>query len=145
LQASYGVVRAPQSGVVTKVENLQVGTYVTAATPVFHLVADRVWIEADFKENQLKNMRIGQHATVRVDAYPGHELSAVVQSLAPGTDQTFSLLPAENSSGNWVKVVQRLPVRLAFDKPPPIALQGGLSAKVKVDTGVSRLGGGRPR
>jgi membrane fusion protein (multidrug efflux system) len=145
LQASYGVVRAPQSGVVTKVENLQVGTYVTAATPVFHLVADRVWVEADFKENQLKHMHVGQTATVKVDAYPGHLFTARVQSIAPGTDQTFSLLPAENSSGNWVKVVQRLPVRLAFDKSPPFPLQGGLSAKVKVDTGFSRMGGGRPR
>jgi membrane fusion protein (multidrug efflux system) len=80
-----------------------------------------------------------------VDAYPDHVMSAVVQSIAPGTDQTFSLLPAENSSGNWVKVVQRLPVRLVFDKPLPIPLQGGLSAKVKIDTGYSRLGGGRSR
>jgi membrane fusion protein (multidrug efflux system) len=145
LNEDYGVIRAPQSGTVTKVEQLQVGDYVNASTPVFHLVADRMWIEADFKENQLHHMRVGQAATVEVDAYPGHTFQARVQSIAPGTDQTFSLLPSENSSGNWVKVVQRLPVRLVFDKAPDIALQGGISAKVKVDTGYSRMGGGHPR
>jgi membrane fusion protein (multidrug efflux system) len=112
---------------------------------VFHLVADRMWIEADFKENQLHHMHVGQSATVKVDAYPGRTFQAKVQSISPGTDQTFSLLPAENSSGNWVKVVQRLPVRLVFDKTPDIQLQGGISAKVKVDTGYSRMGGGRAR
>jgi membrane fusion protein (multidrug efflux system) len=145
LNETYGVIRAPQSGTVTKVEQLQVGDYVTAATPVFHLIADRVWVEADFKENQLKHMRPGQTATIKVDAYPGHKLQARVESISPGTDQTFSLLPAENSSGNWVKVVQRLPVRLVFDRPPPIVLQGGISAKVSVDTGFSRMGGGARR
>lgn len=145
LNESYGVIRAPQSGVVTKVEQLQVGDYVNASTPVFHLVADRMWIEADFKENQLHHMHVGQTATVTVDAYPGRTFQAKVQSISPGTDQTFSLLPAENSSGNWVKVVQRLPVRLTFDKTPEIQLQGGISAKVKVDTGYSRMGGGRAR
>lgn len=145
LNESYGVIRAPQAGTVTKVEQLQVGDYVTAATPVFHLVADRVWIEADFKENQLKHMRVGQPATVKIDAFPDRRFTAKVQSVAPGTDQTFSLLPAENSSGNWVKVVQRVPVRLVFDRPPDIQLPGGVSARVKVDTGYSRLGGGKPR
>jgi membrane fusion protein (multidrug efflux system) len=145
LNEAYGVIRAPQSGTVTKVEQLQVGDYVNASTPVFHLVADRVWVEADFKENQLHHMQVGQHATVQVDAYPGRTFQARVQSISPGTDQTFSLLPAENSSGNWVKVVQRLPVRLVFDKAPDIQLQGGISAKVKVDTGYSRMGGGRTR
>ena len=103
------------------------------------------WVEAAFKENQLKHMRVGEPATITVDAYPGYTFDAVVDSLAPGTDQTFSLLPAENATGNWVKVVQRLPVRLTLVKPPPIALQGGLSAKVKVDTGYRRgLTGSHP-
>jgi membrane fusion protein (multidrug efflux system) len=138
LQKSWTVIRAPQDGRVTKVEQLQVGDYINAAAPVFHLVAPRTWVEAAFKESQLKHMRVGQPATVTVDAYPGHKFEAVVESIAPGTDQTFSLLPAENATGNWVKVVQRLPVRLAFRRPPPIELQGGLSAKVKVDTGYTR-------
>lgn len=145
LQKSWTVIRAPQDGRVTKVEQLQVGDYINAAAPVFHLVAPRVWVEAAFKENQLKHMRVGQPATITVDAYPGYRFDAVVDSLAPGTDQTFSLLPAENATGNWVKVVQRLPVRLTFVKPPPIELQGGLSAKVKVDTGYKRgLTGSHP-
>jgi len=143
LQQSWTVVRAPQSGRVTKVEQLQVGDYINAAAPVFHLVADRVWIEASFKENQLRYMHPGQPATVKVDAYPGKTYRAVVESVAPGTDQIFSLLPAENGSGNWVKVVQRLPVRLAFEDAPPKDLQGGLSVQVKVDTNHRRFGGGR--
>ena len=138
LRKSWTVVRAPQSGRVTKVEQLQVGDYINAATPVFHLVADRVWIEAAFKENQLDHMHPGQTATVKVDAYPGAAFCAKVDSISPGTDQTFSLLPAENATGNWVKVVQRLPVRLVFCNTPPKELQGGLSAKVKVDTGYRR-------
>jgi membrane fusion protein (multidrug efflux system) len=146
LRKSWTVVRAPQDGRVTKVEQLQVGDYIAAAAPVFHLVADRVWIDAAFKENQLAHMRAGQHATVKIDAYPGYAFDAVVDSVAPGTDQTFSMLPAENASGNWVKVVQRVPVRLDFAKAPPIELQGGLSARVKVDTrnrrGLFGLGGG---
>ena len=138
LQQQWSVVRAPQDGRVTKVDQLQVGDYINAASPVFHLVADRVWVEAAFKENQLNHMCVGQPAAITVDAYPGRSFDAEVQSLAPGTDQTFSLMPAENSTGNWVKVVQRLPVRLAFVKPPPIELQAGLSAKIKVDTGYKR-------
>ncbi|MGZ8370942.1 MAG: HlyD family secretion protein, partial [Caulobacteraceae bacterium] len=114
LQESYTVVRAPQDGVVTKVEQLQVGDTISATTPVFNLVTGKVWIEAAFKENQLNNMRPGQLARVKVDAYPGHVFEARIESIAPGTDQTFSLLPAENASGNWVKVVQRVPVRLVF-------------------------------
>ena len=138
LQQQWSVVRAPQDGKVTKVDQLQVGDYINAAAPVFHLVADRVWVEGAFKENQLNHMCVGQPAIITVDAYPGHKFDAEVQSLAPGTDQTFSLMPAENSTGNWVKVVQRLPVRLAFVKTPPIELQAGLSAKVKIDTGYKR-------
>ncbi len=138
LQKSWTVIHASQPGRVTKVEQLQVGDYINAATPVFHLVSGRVWVDANFKENQLKHMHPGELASVKVDAYPGRTFEAVVDSLAPGTDQTFSIMPAENATGNWVKVVQRLPVRLSFRKPPPIELQGGLSAKVKVDTGWKR-------
>ena len=133
LQQFWSVIRAPQDGRVTHVEQLQVGDYINAAAPVFNLVTPRAWVEADFKENQLKHMRPGQPASVKIDAYPGYTFDAVVDSVAPGTDQTFSVLPAENSSGNWVKVVQRVPVRLAFTKPLPIELAGGLSARVKVD------------
>jgi membrane fusion protein, multidrug efflux system len=140
LDLSYTVIRAPENGVVTKVEQLQVGSYVTAALPLFSLMStDRIWVEANFKETELTHMRSGQSATVEVDTYPGFVLPAKVESLSPGTGLTFSLLPAENATGNWVKVVQRLPVRVSiahFD--PNVPLHAGLSATVEVDTGRDR-------
>jgi membrane fusion protein (multidrug efflux system) len=135
LDLSYTVVRAAESGIVTKVDQLQVGSYVNAATPVFSLVSDRVWVEANFKETELTHMRAGQDATVEIDTYPGVVFHAKVASLSPGTGLTFSLLPPENATGNWVKVVQRLPVRLILDDPPSdVPLHAGLSATVDVDT-----------
>jgi membrane fusion protein (multidrug efflux system) len=135
LDLSYTVIRAPESGIVTKVEQLQVGDYVNSSTPVFSLMSDRVWVEANFKETELTNMRVGQNATVEVDTYPDTAFTAKVVSLSPGTGLTFSLLPPENATGNWVKVVQRLPVRLALENPDPnTPLHAGLSATVEVDT-----------
>jgi len=136
LDLSYSTVHAHENGIVTKVEQLQVGNYVTAALPLFSLMStDRIWIEANFKETELTHMRPGQSATVEVDTYPGFVLPAKVESLSPGTGLVFSLLPAENATGNWVKVVQRLPVRISivhFD--PNVPLHAGLSATVEVDT-----------
>jgi membrane fusion protein (multidrug efflux system) len=135
LDLSYTVIHAPESGIVTKVEQLQVGDYVTASTPVFSLMSDRVWVEANFKETELTHMRVGQEATVEVDTYPDTAFTAKIVSLSPGTGLTFSLLPPENATGNWVKVVQRLPVRLALeniDQDTP--LHAGLSVTVEVDT-----------
>ena len=133
------VVRAPENGIVTKVEQLQVGDYMTAATPVFSLMSDRLWVEANFKETELTHMRPGQEATVEVDTYPDAEFHAKVESLSPGTGLTFSLLPPENATGNWVKVVQRLPVRLSLENTNPDApLHAGLSATVEVDTHYGR-------
>lgn len=135
LDLSYTIVRAHDSGTVTKVEQLQVGSYVNASTPVFSLISDRIWIEANFKETELTYMRPGQSATIEIDTYPGTLFTATVQSLSPGTGLTFSLLPAENATGNWVKVVQRLPVRLVLDNiDPKLPLHAGLSATVEVDT-----------
>lgn len=129
------VIRAPENGIVTKVEQLQVGDYMTAATPVFSLMSDRMWVEANFKETELTHMRPGQDATVEVDTYPDVEFHAKVASLSPGTGLTFSLLPPENATGNWVKVVQRLPVRLSLDNiDPGTPLHAGLSVTVEVDT-----------
>ncbi len=129
------VVRAPSNGIVTKVEQLQVGSYVNAAAPVFPMISDRVWIEANFKETELTHMRPGQKATVAIDTYPDAVIEATVESLSPGTGLTFSLLPAENATGNWVKVVQRLPVRLSLTDPTSdLPLHAGLSATVEVDT-----------
>lgn len=136
LNLAYTVVRAAQDGVVTRVNQLQPGNYVTAAKPVFALVGKRLWIEANFKESQLRYMRLGQPATVTIDAYPGRKLTARVTSFSPGTGNSFALLPAENATGNWVKVVQRLPVQLEFDRvPADVPLHAGLSAEVSVDTG----------
>ncbi|MET0533174.1 MAG: HlyD family secretion protein [Steroidobacter sp.] len=135
LNLSYTSVTAPAEGIVTKVEQLQAGDYLNAATPAFALVsAQNVWIEANFKEVQLTYMQPGQHAEVHIDAYPDHDLIATVVSVSPGTGAEFSLLPAENASGNWVKVVQRLPVRLELATPADIPLRAGLSANVEVDT-----------
>jgi membrane fusion protein (multidrug efflux system) len=137
LDLSYTVVKAPDDGIVAKVEQLQVGDYITAATPVFSLISSRdVWIEANFKEDELTYMRPGQSAEVRIDAYPGRRFKARVTSLSPGTGAQFSLLPPENATGNWVKVVQRVPVRLQLEDAAldPLGLHAGLSVDVTVDT-----------
>jgi membrane fusion protein, multidrug efflux system len=136
LELSYTVIVAPADGVVAKVEQLQVGDYIAASTPVFALVSTHdVWIEANFKEVQLARMRPGDAATVRIDRYPGKRFSAVVASVSPSTGSQFSLLPAENATGNWVKVVQRVPVRLQLaNVDTAFLLQAGLSADVTVDT-----------
>jgi membrane fusion protein (multidrug efflux system) len=136
LDMSYTVVTAPSDGIVTRVERLQVGSYVPASTPVFALVStDDVWLEANFKEDQLAHMRVGQEARIEIDSYPGAEFVGKVVSVSPGTGSQFSALPPENASGNWVKVVQRLPVRIEleeYDGRHP--LHAGLSAVVTVDT-----------
>jgi membrane fusion protein (multidrug efflux system) len=136
LNLSYTVIKAPIDGVVTRVEQLQVGDYIAASAPVFALVATGdTWIEANFKEVQLAHMQPGQTATIRIDRIPGKHFSAKVVSLSPGTGSQFSLLPPENATGNWVKVVQRVPVRLHItDADAAVLLQAGLSADVKVDT-----------
>ncbi|HWL47081.1 MAG TPA: HlyD family secretion protein [Sphingomonadaceae bacterium] len=139
LRLSYTVIHAPQAGIVTKVDQLPVGNYVEASRPLFTLVGTRLWIEGNFKENQLTYMREGQPATVRIDAYPGLKLSGRLASFSPGTGNSFALLPAENATGNWVKVVQRLPVEVALDDvPADVPLHAGLSATVTVDTGHRR-------
>ena len=139
LNLDYTVVRASKDGVVTKVDQLQIGDYVTAGEPVFTLVGNRIWVEANFKENQLRYMRLGQPATIEVDAFPDLELKGHLSSFSPGTGNSFSVLPAENATGNWVKVVQRLPVEITIDSPPvDVPLQAGLSIEATIDTGHER-------
>lgn len=134
LNLSYTTVVAPADGIVTRVEQLPVGSYVNPSQTVFFLLSGRPWVEANFKENQLGHMRVGQPVTIKIDAYEGETLTGRVSSFSPGTGAAFSPLPAQNATGNWVKVVQRLPVRVDFDKPPPdMAARAGLSAKVTVD------------
>lgn len=144
LDLSYTVIAAPDEGIVTKVERLQVGDYVNAAAPVFSLLStERIWVEANFKEIDLTRMRPGQSATIDIDTYPDHGFTGKVVSLSPGTGAVFSLLPAQNASGNWVKVVQRLPVRVSIDDAQAGGpLHAGLSATVEVDTGYRRGFGG---
>jgi membrane fusion protein (multidrug efflux system) len=138
LNLSYTAVVAPDDGVVAKVEQLQAGDYINAAAPLFTLISSRdIWIEANFKEDELANMRPGQSATVSIDAYPSHRFKAHVVSMSPGTGSQFSMLPPENATGNWVKVVQRVPVRLQLEDNElgdALPLHAGLSADVTVDT-----------
>src|ERR1700678_122329 len=141
LELSYTVVHAPIDGIVTKVEQIQIGDHGRAGTPLFALMsASDVWVEANFKETQLSYMRPGERATFTVDAYPGRTFRGTVISTSPGTGSSFSLLPPENSSGNWVKVVQRLPVRLSIDDvAPKLPLAAGMSTTAEVDTEHQRL------
>jgi membrane fusion protein (multidrug efflux system) len=128
-------VLAPQDGVVTKVDQVQIGAVVNTAQPMFWLVSGKPWVEANFKEDQLKNMRLGQKAVVKIEAFGGTEIHAHLRSFSPGTGASFSLLPPENATGNWVKVTQRVPVQFELDDAPAdLPMIAGLSAKVTVDT-----------
>jgi membrane fusion protein, multidrug efflux system len=144
-QLAHTVVKAPFAGVATDVSSIAVGKYLPASVTAFFLVAsDHVWVDSEPKETQLTDVRPGQPATVTVDTYPGVTWNGVVESISPAAAEEFSLLPAQNTSGNWVKVVQRIPMRVRVDasdqKLPP--LRAGMSAEVNVDTGRAR---GLPR
>jgi len=137
LDLSYTAVTAPDDGIVARVEDLQVGDFVNPGASEFSLLSARqLWIEANFRETDLTHMHPGQPATIDVDAYPGHPFQAHVASMSPGTGSDFSVLPPENATGNWVKVIQRLPVRLELDETDSAwPLFSGISATVRVDTG----------
>lgn len=136
LNLSRTVVRAPTDGVVSQTNRLQVGNITPSGVPALSLVASKAaWIEANFKETDLDHMRVGQAVAVELDAYPELDIRGRVQSIGAGTGSEFSVLPAQNASGNWVKVTQRVPVRIAIEGNPPRAMIAGLSADVKVDTG----------
>ncbi|MGO4638855.1 HlyD family secretion protein [Mesorhizobium sp. 2RAF45] len=134
------VVKAPFDGVVTNVDALQVGKYLPASQPAFSLVSSTdLWIEAEPKETELTYVRPGQTATISVDTYPGAVWHGTVASISPASSSSFSLLPAQNTTGNWVKVVQRIPMRVTVDDTkgnPP--LRGGMSVVVDVETGHAR-------
>ncbi|WP_277758120.1 HlyD family secretion protein [Pseudomonas sp. A34-9] len=137
LYLSYATVIAPADGIVAKVDDLQVGNYVSNGSAAFALISDReTWVEANFRETQLTHMRPGQTATITLDTYPDRPFKAHVISMSPGAGADFALLPPENATGNWVKVVQRVPVRLELDDADPaMPLFSGTSATVEVDTG----------
>jgi membrane fusion protein (multidrug efflux system) len=131
----HSVVKAPQQGIVSHLP--KVGSRVEVGRPAFAVVTDRaVWVEANFKETDLEYVRSGQAVSVDIDTYGRHRWQGRVDSIAQATGAEFSLLPAQNASGNWVKVVQRIPVRIALvpgtDDPP---LRAGMSAQVRIDTG----------
>ncbi len=133
-------VSAPIAGIVTNVARLQPGNYLSQAQIAFNLVSrENMWVEANLKETDLSHVKIGDAATVAVDAYSGQVWQAKVASIMPATASEFSVLPAQNSSGNWVKVVQRLTVRLALDHPEDAPqLRAGMSVYASIDTGVKR-------
>jgi membrane fusion protein (multidrug efflux system) len=118
------------------VEQLQPGMFLPAGTAAFGLVSDTdVWITAQPKESQLTWVRPGQSVTITVDTYPGKTWKGMVESISPASGSEFSILPAQNSSGNWVKVVQRIPVRVKItESPDGFVLRDGMSAEISVDT-----------
>jgi membrane fusion protein, multidrug efflux system len=140
LDLSYATVVAPDDGIVTRVDGLQLGDFVNPGAAVFSLLSSRdIWIEANFRETGLTHMRPGQEAVINVDAYPDRTFKAHIVSMSPGTGSDFAVLPPENATGNWVKVVQRLPIRLELDEIDQTQqLFSGLSVTVRVDTGYRR-------
>lgn len=134
LDMARTVVRAPTDGIASQTDKVQVGQMIIAGVPTLSLViSQRRYVEANFKETDLEKMRIGQPATIRLDAYPSQPLMGHVESIGAGTGSEFSVLPAQNATGNWVKVVQRVPVRIAVGKAE-VPLISGLSATVKIQT-----------
>ncbi|MBL7743437.1 MAG: HlyD family secretion protein [Chitinophagaceae bacterium] len=135
LNLSYTVITAPQDGLVSKV-NVQPGQYVQAGQSLFSIVhSEKVWVIANFKETQLDKMKEGQKVIIKADAYPGHGFEAKLTSFSPATGSTFALLPPDNASGNFVKVVQRLPVKIEFtDMADPLVkkLRPGMNVMVDV-------------
>jgi membrane fusion protein (multidrug efflux system) len=128
-------VRAPADGYVSQTERLQVGNAVLPGLSVVTIVrGGESWVEANYKETDLNHMHEGQPVKIHLDAYPDLDLHGRVGSIGAGTGSEFSLLPAQNATGNWVKVTQRVPVRIKIDGKPERPLIAGLSAKVTVDT-----------
>jgi membrane fusion protein (multidrug efflux system) len=139
-QLAHTVVHAPFAGIVTNVPALQPGQYLAAAATAFNIVStEHVWIQASPKETELTYVGPGQKATVEVDTYPGQQWTGTVDSISPASASSFSLLPAENTSGNWVKVVQRIPMRVSVtNSPGKPQLRVGMSVELSVDTGHER-------
>jgi len=137
----HTVLRAPIAGIATQVDSIQLGRFVIAGAPVFSIIDDSApWVDANPKETDITYLRVGQSVTLDVDSFPDHTFKGTVASVSPGTGSQFSILPAQNATGNWVKVVQRVPVRIAFDKDEDTSLlRSGMSVNVEIDTGHSRI------
>jgi membrane fusion protein (multidrug efflux system) len=136
----HTVLRAPISGTATQVDNIQLGRYVTAGTAVLSVINDTSpWVDANPKETDITYLRVGQRVTVDIDTFPDHTFTGTVIAVSPGTGAQFAILPPQNASGNWVKVVQRVPLRIGLDPDPALSrLRSGMSATVSIDTGRSR-------
>jgi membrane fusion protein (multidrug efflux system) len=134
-------VRAPMNGVATQVDQIQLGRFVMAGAPVFSVIdTAKPWVDANPKESDFTYVAVGQPVTVEVDAFPNHLFKATVGSLSPGTGAQFAILPPQNATGNFVKVVQRVPVRIYFDSDDKYVrkLKAGMSAYTTIDTGHRR-------
>ncbi|MGA8278160.1 MAG: HlyD family secretion protein [Rhodanobacteraceae bacterium] len=136
LDLQHAIVRAPMDGVIGKTV-LQPGDFLNVGQAAMPLVANQTYVDANFKETDLTHVQVGQLATVDVDTYPDHSWKAHVASISPASGGQFSILPAQNATGNWVKIVQRIPVRLALDEADGEGriLRAGMSAEVQIDTG----------
>lgn len=131
------VMRAPIAGVATQVTSIQMGRYLTAGTPVFSIIgSDTVWVDANPKETDLTYVRRGQAVTITVDAFPSREWRGRLAAISPGTGAQFAILPPQNAAGNWIKIVQRVPLRIEFEPGQDMGrLRAGMSATVEIDTG----------
>ncbi|MEO5561732.1 MAG: HlyD family secretion protein [Dokdonella sp.] len=136
LDLDHATVRAPMAGIVGKT-TLQPGDFLATGQAAMPLIANTLWVDANFKETDLTHVAVGQSATIEVDTYPGMKWKARVASISPASGAEFSLLPAQNATGNWVKIVQRIPVRLALDEAQHdgMILRAGMSTNVDIDTG----------
>ncbi len=141
------VLRAPIAGIATQVTSIQMGRYLTAGMAVFSIIGtEAVWVEANPKETDLTYMRAGQPVTITVDAFPSKQWHGTVAAISPGTGAQFTILPPQNAAGNWIKIVQRVPLRIEFEHGQDLnRLRSGMSATVEIDTGhrgrVARLFG----
>ena len=133
----HAVLRAPIAGMATQVASIQLGRYVTAGTPVFSLIDDaHPWVDANPKETDITHLKVGQPVNISVDTFPDRKFRGVVAAVSPGTGAQFAILPPQNASGNWVKVVQRVPMRIEFDAGEDVSnLRSGMSVTVDIDTG----------
>jgi membrane fusion protein (multidrug efflux system) len=133
---NHTLLRAPIAGTATQVDNIQLGRFVTAGTPVFSVIDDSApWVEANPKETDITYLRVGQKVEIDVDSFPDRTFHGTVTSISPGTGAQFAILPPQNAIGNWVKVVQRVPVRISFDAGQDLSLlRAGMSVNVDIDT-----------
>ena len=137
----HTVMRAPMAGVATQVDQIQLGRFVMAGTPVFSVIdTSKPWVDANPKESDFTYVTVGQPVTIDVDAFPDHLFKGTIGSLSPGTGAQFAILPPQNATGNFVKVVQRVPVRIYFDSNDKYVrkLKAGMSAYTSIDTGHRR-------